>query len=126
MDQWITIWAISLSSDRVADGLEIFKGVEFRENMVLNEQDFLLVGELVEGAGREIVESVISGSKHSHAIIGAVELDVDLVADLGSVEELDEDAVIPAGLFQNRRDVDWPRRSWRRSLSLSQTQQQKR
>lgn len=95
-----------LGSKWVTNGLKLGHGDEIRENMELNQLNFLLIGEGIESARFEIGKGIVRGSQDSEALalVGVVELIVDLVALLCAFEELNEGREL-AGLFEDSGDV---------------------
>lgn len=80
--------------------------------MVEHKLHLLLGGEVVQGPGGEVVEGVVGGAEDGHALVGVVDLAVDLAADLGDREEVDPGVVL-AGLHEDLGDVDRARRGGR-------------
>lgn len=72
--------------------------------MELKKLDFLFVVKGVESAGFETRESVVGRGQDGQCIVGVVELNFDLVYDLGVLEKADEN-VEPAGLFEDVGDI---------------------
>lgn len=93
-----------LSLDGVAQRLEVGDGYERRDEVELEELDFLLVGELVERAGLEAREGVIWRGEEGQLAVGAAELVVDLIADFGAPKEAEEDGELP-GFDEDLVDV---------------------
>ncbi|KAL6973994.1 hypothetical protein U1Q18_028176 [Sarracenia purpurea var. burkii] len=84
-------------STRVADGLKVGEGIELGKDVVEHEQNVLLGGEVVEGAGGEIVEGAgDGGGKDGHALVGVVELVINLVRHMGGCQEMEEGGVLAA------------------------------
>ncbi|KAL6973989.1 hypothetical protein U1Q18_028171 [Sarracenia purpurea var. burkii] len=83
-------------SNRVAGGLEVEDGIKLSKDVVEHELNVLLGPEVVEGAGGEIVEGDGGGSKDGHALVGVVELVVDLVRHLGGYQEAEEGGLLAA------------------------------
>lgn len=88
--------------------------------MVEQKLGLLLVVEVVEGAGFEGVEAIISGSKNGHSLRSVVELIVKLSVDFAFVQQPNEGAELPS-FFKNARYVDRPcRRRGRRRRGLAE------
>lgn len=108
-----------LSSDGVADGLELGEGEEGWENVEEDQRHFLLIVEGVEDAGLEGGEGGVGWGEDAQAVGGFPQLRVDAVGGLGEFEEADE-CCEAAGLFKNLGYVGWTGRSRSLSLSLNQ------
>ncbi|KAL6973995.1 hypothetical protein U1Q18_028177 [Sarracenia purpurea var. burkii] len=83
-------------SNRVAGGLEVEEGIELGKEVVEHKLNVLLGPEVVEGAGGEVVEGDGGGGKDGHALVGVVELVVDLVRHLGGYQEAEEGGLLAA------------------------------
>lgn len=81
--------------------------------MVQNKLDFLLVCEAVYSPSFEIVEGIVGRGEDTHALTGAVELVLDLVAHLGLVEEANEGGVL-SGFIEDSSEVGGAGGRWRR------------
>ncbi|KAL6973993.1 hypothetical protein U1Q18_028175 [Sarracenia purpurea var. burkii] len=84
------------SSNRVTGGLEDEEGIELGKDVVEHKLNVLLGPEVVEGAGGEVVEGDGGGGKDGHALVGVVELVVDLVRHLGGYQEAEEGGLLAA------------------------------
>ncbi|KAL6973998.1 hypothetical protein U1Q18_028180 [Sarracenia purpurea var. burkii] len=83
-------------SSRVAGGLKVEEGIELGKDVVEHELNVLLGPEVVEGAGGEVIEGDGGGGKDGHALVGVVELVVDLVRHLGGYQEADDGGLLAA------------------------------
>lgn len=99
-------WAgvAGLSSQRVANCLELGNGEERGDHVELDQLVLLLIGEGVERARLEAREGVVGRGKNGHCVAGVVELVIDLVAHLGGAKEAEEDGEL-TGFFEDFGDV---------------------
>ncbi|KAL6973988.1 hypothetical protein U1Q18_028170 [Sarracenia purpurea var. burkii] len=82
--------------NRVAWGREVEEGLKLRKDVVEHELNVLLGPEVVEGAGGDVVEGDDGGGKDGHALVGVVELVVNLVRHLGGYQEAEEGGLLAA------------------------------
>ncbi|KAL6973990.1 hypothetical protein U1Q18_028172 [Sarracenia purpurea var. burkii] len=83
-------------SNRVAGDLEVEEGIEPGKDVVEHKLNVLLGPEVVQGAGGEVVEGDGGGGKDGHALVGVVELVVNLVRQLGGYQEAEEGGLLAA------------------------------
>ncbi|KAL6973987.1 hypothetical protein U1Q18_028169 [Sarracenia purpurea var. burkii] len=80
----------------LSDLQTVEEGIELRKDVVEHELNVLLDPEVVEGAGGEVVEGDGGGGKAGHALVGVVELVVDLVHHLGGYQEAEDGGLLAA------------------------------
>lgn len=94
-----------LRVDGVAGGLEGGEGVEAGEDVVEHESNLLLRGEPVECALLQAGEGSVGGGEDGKAVVGIVELALDLLTYSSVPEEAEEGRVV-IGLLENGGEVE--------------------